>query len=65
MKQILPWVDMENRTPTIDSLLSCFCHCVKFRIEVSVGLRVRVRVGFGVRARVGFRVSVNSMYNIN
>ena len=35
-----------------NSILSCFCHCVKFRIRVSVGFRVRVRVGFRVRVRV-------------
>ena len=44
----------------IDILLSCFCHCVIFRVRVSVGLRVRVRVGFRLRIRVGFEVSVSS-----
>ena len=50
---------MENRTPKIDSLLSGFCHCVKFRVRVIVGFRVRDRVGFRVRVRVGFRVRVS------
>ena len=45
--------------PKIDSLLSGFCHYVKFRVRVSVGFRVGVRVGFRVRVRVGFRVRVS------
>ena len=45
-------VDLENRSiepKTIDSLLSGFCHYVKFRVKVSIGFRVRVMVGFMVR----------------
>ena len=45
--------------PKIESLLLGFCHCVKFRVRVSVGSRVRVRFGFRVRVRVGLRVRVN------
>ena len=40
-------VDMEDRTTKnlyYFYLLSCFCHCVKFRIRVSVGHSVRVRL---------------------
>ena len=51
--------------PKRDSLFSCFCYCVKFRVRVSVELRGRV--GFRLRVRVGFRVMVrvSSVYNIN
>ena len=40
----------------IDSLLSGFCHCTKFRVRVSIGFRVRV--GFRFRVRIGFKVSL-------
>ena len=57
-------VDMESRTPKIDSLFYCFYQCVKFRVGVSIGLRVRVWLVFTVRIRVRFRVKVSSICNI-
>ena len=45
--------------------LSYFCHCVKFRVRVSVGFRVRVWVGFMVRVMVGFVVRVSLICNID
>ena len=51
------WVNMEKRIPQNDSLLSYFCHYVKFRVRVSVGPRFSVRVGFSVR--------ISLVYNLN
>ena len=50
--------------PKNDSLLSGFCHCVEFRVRVSVGSRVWVRVVFRVGVRVGFRVMISLLFNI-
>ena len=39
----------------IENLLSCFCHCIKCRVRVIVGLRVRVR---GVFLVLFFKIAV-------
>ena len=55
-------VDMDTRTQKL-SLLFGFCHCVQFRVRVSLGFRVRVefgvRVRFGSRVRFGFRIRLS------
>ena len=47
----------------IESLLSFFCHYIKFRVRVSVGIRVRGRVGFRVRIMFGISVIVSLVCN--
>ena len=49
----------------VGSLLFGFCHCVKFKVRVSVRIRERVKVGFRVRVRVGIRVRCSLVTNID
>ena len=61
--KMVPELTLRIEPPKMDSLLSGFCHHIKFRVWVNVGSRVKVWVG--IRVRVGFRVRVSLLCSIH